>query len=272
MVHEFSPRSPVPGATTLALVPGGSFASATCFYALAPRLLAARPGARFLFVDTPGTGDSGRDVADLDQAAHAALMFSALAAAADDAPFALGGHSQGGGYAQVMARRQISRPGDEPRIRALLLLDPLPLGGSPVLHAAWKLARSGPTAAGATRRFFRNSHATADDIALLKHVRSDFKVSPRASLACLRGQGFPDATHPFTGPVLVLGAADSIAVDQRRLVAMAASAAYPRAEYRRIDGGPTGLAGHCDFLDEPPTAAACARFLLDVDKECASAG
>lgn len=272
LVHEFSSRSPVPGATTLALVPGGSFASATCFYALAPRLLAARPGARFLFVDTPGTGGSGRDVADLDQAAHADLMLAALANVADDSPFVLGGHSQGGAYAQVMARRQMSRPDSKPRIRGLLLLDPLPHGGSPMLPSAWKLARSSWSAASATRRFFRNSLATADDVALMQRVRSDNKVSPRAALACMRGRGFPDATHPFTGPILVLGAADSIPVDQKRLVAMAASAAYPQADYQRIDGGPNGLAGHCDFLDKPATAAACARFLLQVDKERASTG
>jgi pimeloyl-ACP methyl ester carboxylesterase len=271
LVHEFSPRSPIPDTTTLALVPGGSFASATCYYALAPRLLAARHGARFLFVDLPGTGGSGRDVADLDQAAHSDLMLSALANVADDHPLVLGGHSMGGAYAQVMARRRRLRPKGQPRIRALLLLDPLPLGGSGLLRTAWLLARSGPSAAGVTRRFFRTSLATADDIALVERVRSDgFKVSPRAALACLRGRGFPDATCPFTGPVLVLGAADSIAVRQNRLVAMAASAVYPRADYQRIDGGPAGLAGHCDFLDLPATAQACARFLRQIDEGGAS--
>lgn len=270
LVHEFSPRSPLPDATTLALVPGGSFASATCYYALAPRLLAARHGGRFLFVDPPGTGGSGRDVADLDQAAHADLMLSALANVADNHRLVLGGHSMGGAYAQVMARRQMLRPKGQPRIRALLLLDPLPLGGSGLLRTGWKLALSGPSAAGATRRFFRTSHATADDIALLERVRSDFSVSLRAALACLRGHGFPDATHPFTGRVLVLGAADSIAVAQNRLVAMAASAAYTRANYERIDGSTAGLAGHCDFLDLPATSAACVQFLRKVDEEGAS--
>lgn len=272
LVHEFSPRSPIPDATTLALVPGGSFASATCYYALAPRLLAARRGARFLFVDPPGTGGSGRDVADLDQTAHADLMLSALANVADDSPLVLGGHSMGGAYAQVMARRQLLRTEGQPRVRALLLLDPLPLGGTGLLRTVWKLARSGPSAAGVTRRFFRTSLATADDIALVERVRSDgFTVSSRAALACLRGHGFPDATHPFPGPVLVLGAADSLAVAQHRLVAMAASAAYPRADYQRIDGGTAGLAGHCDFLDLPATAQACAEFLRQVDEEGASA-
>lgn len=271
LVHEFSPRSPMPDATTVALVPGGSFASSTCYYALAPRLLEARPGARFLYVDTPGTGGSGRDVADLDQAAHADLMLSALATVGDGDPLVLGGHSTGGAYAQVMARRQLLRPESHPRVRALLLLDPLPPGGAGLLRTAWKLARSGPSAAGVTRHFFRTPLATADDIALVERVRGDgFKVSPSAALACLRGRGFPDATHPFTGPVLVLGAVDSNAVPQNRLAGMAASAAYPQANYQRIDGGPAGLAGHCDFLDLPATAQACARFLRQVDDESAS--
>lgn len=271
LVHEFSPRSPTPGATTLALVPGGSYASATCFYSLAPRLLAARAGARFLFVDTPGVGGSGRDVADLDQAAHADLMFSALANVAGPDPLVLGGHSQGGAYAQVMARRQGLRPDGELRIRALLLLDPLPLGGSSMLRAVWQVAQS-VTAAGATRRFLRTRLATSDDVALMVRVRSDFSVSMRAASANLRGLGFPDAAHPFTAPVLVLGAADRLAVEQRRLVAMAGAAAYPRARYQRIDGGAAGLAGHCDYLDLPATAAACVQFLRQIDEECASTG
>jgi hypothetical protein len=61
-IELFRPRASAESSPPLALIPGGALTPATNFFALAPQLMAREPGRSFLFLNTPGTGLSGRGV------------------------------------------------------------------------------------------------------------------------------------------------------------------------------------------------------------------
>ena len=268
-VHLFTPRETSRPRAAVALIPGGALTPEANFYALGPNLMAANPRRVFAFPDTPGTGHSGRDVRDLSHREYAVLYLHALRAVVGETPCVLGGHSQGGGYAQTVARindeRAVGGP-DNPRngrlnLAGLLLLDPVPLEGA--RYILWRFARR-PTATGVVRHIVCTPAASDEMVAYFRWaLGADKALSPRATWANIGGRDFPDANHPFTGPVLILGAEDSGTIKQDRLWRMQASAAYPRGVYQAIGSAPDEPAGHLDYLAYRRTTQAITAFLDD---------
>jgi pimeloyl-ACP methyl ester carboxylesterase len=266
VVEIFSPRSSDDGKVQLALIPGGALTPATNFYDLGPGLLAREPGRRFVFLDTPGTGLSRGKVRDLTHIDFARLDLAALRTAAGDAPVIVAGHSQGGGFAQTIARLNTEIvPTERLNLRGLLLLDPVPLRGAG--YILWRFFKT----LGSGRRIVHNIVASADvdDDAVaffLWVLRADKDLSPRAFLANTFAHDFPDANHPVLAPTLILGAEASGTVRQERLREMEHSPVYPNARYEVIRSEPGETAGHLNYLSYERTLDAITSFLTTIDQ------
>jgi pimeloyl-ACP methyl ester carboxylesterase len=116
-------------------------------------------------------------------------------AAAAGAPLVLGGHSQGGGFAQAIARHDRAlAPAARLDLRGLLLLDPVPLGGAGCIF--WRFAKTFAAGAAWCRTSSRPMSMT---------MRSN--ISPGRSMprrACRSGPSSPTSwagTFP-TPPIL----------------------------------------------------------------------
>lgn len=263
-IHVFTPRQAPPRTPALALLSGGALTPNANFYALAPNLMTSNPHRVLVFPDTPGTGDSGREVRDLKHLDYARLYLHGLRDALGETPCVLGGHSQGGGYAQTIARLNDELPGTDPdriSITGLLLLDPVPLEGARYMLLRFARYR---TTAQVVQHIVCTPAASTQMVDFFRWaLRAEKALSPRATWANMRGQDFPDATHPFSGPVLILGAEESGTVKQDRLRRMEASAAYPQAVYRLVRSAPGEPAGHLDYLAYQRTTDMITEFLED---------
>jgi pimeloyl-ACP methyl ester carboxylesterase len=243
----------------VALFAGNGLTPAANFYALGPELMERSPHRTFVFVHAPGTGLSGRDVYDLDHLDCARLYAEAIRAAVGDHMVIVGGHAQGGGYAQILARAT-HRVG----IAALVLLDPIPLGGA--THVFRRVTQFGWTMNRLVRHVIASPDVSPDFVDFFSWaMHQDRKLCPRAAFATVRGRDFPDRTHPVFTPVLIVGAQASGAIDQTALRSMSASATYPYATYHAIESQPGEVASHFTFLELTRTADLVTRFMAEVE-------
>ncbi len=258
-VHCFTPHE-APNAMPLVLLPGGAFSGASAYFDLGPRLLALMPHRTMVFVDTPGSGASDRRVAWLSHRTIAALIAHAVTAVLGPIRLVLGGHSQGGAFAQIIARRLLLDAA------ALVLIDPQPAVGAGVWRTFRKIAPIARDPARVAREFLYSPVADEGTIALVRSVSANAAVPARALLATLSGRDCPDPAHPYRRPTLIVGAEASQAIDQNDLRAMSISGAFPSARYVPIRHMADRPAGHCDILERAETAAVIHGFLTRLDQ------
>ncbi len=94
-------------------------------------------GVRFTAIDAPGFGDAANlPASDVRSAVDAiADTIRSLRAGTEDAPWILGGHSMGGKFAAILARRALDGEAGLQNLGGLVLISPSPAGPEPIKDA-----------------------------------------------------------------------------------------------------------------------------------------
>jgi pimeloyl-ACP methyl ester carboxylesterase len=197
--------------------------------------------------DLPGSGTRSQEVADPDT-----VTLDSLAAEAGDivagldAPVIVVGHSMGSQVAELVAASHADR------VRGLVLLTPVPLGGTqlPAEELAPFRALGGDTDAQRTLRSQVSPNLAADQLDRLVHIGSAVRPEVAARYADMWNEGVRNApaTSAFTGPVLIIrGGADAFVTEQ---LLAATSPRFVQPNVKVVDKG-----GHWLHVEYPEALA-----------------
>ena len=197
--------------------------------------------------DLPGFGTRSRSLAD-----PGAVTFESLAAEAGeivagvDAPVIVAGQSMGSQVAELVAANHADP------VRGLVLLTPVPLGGTqlPAEEIAPFRALSGDTDAQRALRTQVSPNLDANQLDRLVRIGRTVRPDVAARYADMWNEGVknPPATSAFTGPVLIIrGGVDAFVTEQ--LVA-AIAPRFVQRDVKVIDKG-----GHWGHVEYPETVA-----------------
>jgi pimeloyl-ACP methyl ester carboxylesterase len=164
--------------------------------------------------DLPGSGTRSQEVADPDT-----VTLDSLAAEAGDigagldAPVIVVGHSMGSQVAELVAASHADR------VRGLVLLTPVPLGGTqlPAEELAPFRALGGDTDAQRTLRAQVSPNLGASQLDRLVRIGGAVRPDVASRYADMWNEGVKNApaTSAFTGPVLIIrGGADAFVTEQ----------------------------------------------------------
>jgi pimeloyl-ACP methyl ester carboxylesterase len=197
--------------------------------------------------DLPGSGTRNQAVADPDT-----VTLESLAAEAADivagiaAPVIVVGHSMGSQIAELVAA------GRPDRVRGLVLLTPVPLGGTqlPAEELAPFRALGGDSDAQRTLRAQVSPNLGANQLDRLVRIGGAVRPDVGARYADIWNEGVKDApaTSAFSGPALIIrGGADGFVTEQ---VLAATSQRFVQPDVRVIDKG-----GHWAHVEYPEALA-----------------
>ncbi|GAA4539278.1 alpha/beta hydrolase [Pseudonocardia xishanensis] len=204
------------------------------------------PGPTTVAVDLAGMSGRPDEPGPITLERYAADVVSALDAT--DGPVVVVGQSMGAQIAELVG---VARP---ERVAGLVLLTPIPLGGSGLPAEAIEPFRALGGNAEQQRGVRLQLSASFPEGELERLVEAGARVAPDAVAAAADSwnDGVPDApaSSSFAGPVLIVrGAADPFVSDE--LVAAAVSPRFARSEVAAVPG-----AGHWAHVEQPAAVAA----------------
>jgi pimeloyl-ACP methyl ester carboxylesterase len=176
-----------------------------------------------------------------------------------DKPFVLVGHSMAAPIVELVAA------GRPDRALGLLLVSPIPMGGTRLPDEAFESFRSlGELGAAEYRTFRRQVAPLAPEAELerLVAVGTNFRAEVVRSVADVWNDGYPAGERPsgFAGPVLVVRGAD----DPLLTAEIVAARVAERFDPARTTVTAIEKSGHWPHLERPSAvAAAMNRFLAD---------
>jgi esterase len=197
--------------------------------------------------DLPGFGTLSRALADPE-----AVSLESLAAEAGDmvagidAPVIVVGHSMGSQVAELVAASHADR------VHGLVLLTPVPLGGTqlPAEELAPFRALADNTDAQRALRSQVSPNLAADQLDRLVHIGGAVRPEVAARYADMWNEGIRNApaTSAFTGPVLIIrGGADAFVTEQ---LLAATTPRFVQPNVKVIDKG-----GHWVHVEYPEALA-----------------